>query len=195
MVQPLTAPGLSPPFGVICCPKQQVFILLPVILILWLLRESLCFHFPYWVMSKLSLAFQQDGARASVILSLLITLGYHIPKCHQHSLQVTPLSAGRTWYRMIKSVQEGNKQEHTVPLKIYWWPLIHCWEKRAHSLTCEKQYVIIPSCPFSLETKHRAGNPIHQEFLMEIMNWPEHWKWMSVTQALLCFSNSYRLSG
>lgn len=78
---------------------------------------------------------------------------------------------------------------------IHWWPLIHCSEKWANSLTCEKQYVMILSWPFSLETKHRPGNPIHQEFLMEIMNWPEHWKWMSVTQAVLCLSKTYRLSG
>lgn len=79
VVQHLPSADLSTSFGVICYPKQEVFILLTVILILWLSRESLCFHFPYWVMSKLSLVLQQDGARTPVILCLLITLGYHIP--------------------------------------------------------------------------------------------------------------------
>lgn len=117
VVQHLPSADLSPSFGVICCPKQEVFILLTVILILWLSRESLCFHFPYWVMSKLSLAPAGWGSNSSYLM-LANNLGItYLQGCHQHSLQVTPFSAGRTWYRMIKSVQEGNKQECTVHLK------------------------------------------------------------------------------
>lgn len=122
-------------------------------------------------MSKLSLVLQQDGAQAPVILSLLITLGYHIPTrdaigipFRLHVSQLAGHGIGlSTLYKEGTGVHSSSENILVAPYSLL--------GTMSSSLTCEKQYVIIPICLFSLETKHRAGNPIHQEFLMETVTW------------------------